>query len=95
MCTPLPQPPLFLRSGCCECACLYPSVYCAASAVARRYVNVFGESVLNDAVAMVMYDTLGGFVGSHFTPGRAVAGAQRSVGNLNTLLVHAIFRTSK
>jgi NhaP-type Na+/H+ or K+/H+ antiporter len=56
---------------------------------------VFGESVLNDAVAMVMYDTLGGFVGSHFTPGRAVAGAQRSVGNLNTLLVHAIFRTSK
>ncbi len=33
----------------------------------HRYINVFGESVLNDAVAMVLYHTLTDFVGASVT----------------------------
>jgi hypothetical protein len=35
---------------------------------------VFGESVLNDAVAMVLYETLSGFVGQEVTAGKVLAG---------------------
>ena len=53
------------------------SVFQALDADADLYIKGFGESVLNDAVAMVLYNTLATFLGEEVTTASVFQGKHR------------------